>query len=107
MAVKMNKFNKFQKVDYSKIICQDCERKRSETYDNQFYFCCKCKINICPLCYNSRNHINHERMNYDDKWFKCTIHYKDNNSFCNRCKKNLCMMCENNHRNNHNENDLK
>jgi hypothetical protein len=102
--ILINKFNKFQEIDYSKIICQKCEKKRSETFNNQFYYCCECKINICPLC--KPKHNNHEIMNYDDKWFKCNIYNKDNNSFCNKCKKNLCVMCENNHKKNHNENDL-
>ena len=37
-------------IDFSKIICQKCQAKnRSNTYNNDFYRCCKCRINICPL----------------------------------------------------------
>ena len=102
--ILINQFNKIQEIDYSKIICQKCEKKRSETYRNTFYYCCTCKINLCPLCKDKHN--NHTIIDYDDKWFKCTLNNRDINSFCNKCKKNICTMCENNHKKNHNENDL-
>ena len=102
----ISQFNKLQEIDYSKIICQKCGQKRSETYNKQFNYCCECKINLCPLCMSKHDNHKHDIINFDDRWFKCSIYKKDNNSFCKKCKKNICFMCENNHKRNHEENDL-
>jgi hypothetical protein len=102
--ILINQFNKYQEIDYSKIICQKCEKKRSETFNYQFYYCCECKINLCQRCKSTHNNI-HKIINYNDKWFICILHKKEYSSFCNKCKKNICMMCDNNHRNNHTKND--
>ena len=103
--ILINQFNNLQEIDYSEIICQNCSQKRNKTYNNQFYYCCECEINLCPMCKSSHKN-NHKIINYNDKCFKCTKHDKEYGSFCNRCKKNICMMCENNHRNNHKKDDL-
>ena len=50
--ILINQFNKFQEIDYfSEIICQKCDQNnRYNTYNNEFYYCNKCKINLCPIC---------------------------------------------------------
>jgi predicted DNA-binding ArsR family transcriptional regulator len=102
--ILINQFNKFQEIDYSEIICQ-CGQKRNKTFNNQFYFCCECKNNLCPRC-KSIHDNKHKIINYNDKWFICILHKKEYSSFCNKCKKNICIMCDNNHRNNHAKSDL-
>ena len=43
-------------IDISKIICDICKVKnKSQTYNNEFYRCNICKINICPLCKSNHN----------------------------------------------------
>ena len=49
--ILINEFEEIQKIDISKIKCEKCKKKnKNETYNNQFYRCNSCKINICPLC---------------------------------------------------------
>jgi len=44
-------FENTQKIDISKIICNIYNKNnKSKTYNNKFYMCNICKINICPLC---------------------------------------------------------
>ena len=96
--ILINQFNKTQEIDYSKIICQKCNKNnRYNTLKNEFYYCDECKINLCPICKSIHNN-NHRMINYNNKWYKCDIHNKEYNSYCNKCKINICMMCENNHK---------
>jgi len=98
--ILINQFNKFQEIDYSKIICGKCNKNnRYNTYKNEFYYCNLCKINLCPICKSSHNNNNnHGIINYNDKWYKYNIHNKEYYSYCNQCKKNICIMCENTHK---------
>ena len=42
----INEFNKYQELDYSKMICNICNKNnRNNTYNNEFYKCNICKIN--------------------------------------------------------------
>ena len=63
----MNEYENIQKIDISKIICNKCkEKSKDNTYNNEFYYCCSCEMNICPLC-KSIHDKNHNIINYDDK----------------------------------------
>ena len=40
-----------QKIDLSKIICDECNTKNKfNTNNNEFYRCYSCKMNLCPEC---------------------------------------------------------
>ena len=94
--ILLDEFEDKQKMNVSKIICNDCNNtNRSQTYNNVFYKCITCKKDICPLC--KLNHNQHEIINYDKKNFRCDKHNDLYNSYCNKCKLNLCMRCENVH----------
>jgi len=95
--ILINQFNKLQEIDYSKIICQKCEQKRSESFNNDFNYCCECKISLCPLCKCTHDN-NHNLINYNDIWYKCNIHNEKYYCYCNKCRRNICMKCENNHK---------
>ena len=64
--IMFDEFFDFQKIDESKIICDECEgedkNKKSEVNNNKFYKCCKCNINLCPLC--KMKHDNKKTFNY-------------------------------------------
>ena len=95
--ILINEFNKYQELDYSKMICYICNKNnRNNTYNNEFYKCDICKINICPIC-KSKHDNNHKIINYNEKEYKCNIHNEYYYSYCKECKKNICMICENNH----------
>jgi len=62
--ILINKFNKYQKNDYSKIICNNCNKNNlNNTYNNEFYICDICKINLCPIC-KSKHDNNHKIIKY-------------------------------------------
>ena len=97
--ILINKFNEYQKIDYSKIICNNCNKNNiNNTFKNEFYICDICKINLCPLC-KSKHDNKHKIIKYKNKEYKCNIHNEKYISYCNKCKKNICMICENNHNN--------
>jgi len=86
-----------QNIDYSNIVCNKCNKNnRSITYNNEFYYCDICKMNICPICKSTHDN-NHIIINYNDKEFKCNIHNENFISYCNECKRNICMSCEEEH----------
>ena len=66
-------FDKTQMKDESKIICKGCNNSKSEAYDNLFYICKSCKINICPLC-QEKHDKTHNIINYDENNFLCYYH---------------------------------
>ena len=96
--ILLDKYEELQKIDISKIICEECkENKMSNTYDNKFYKCNNCKINLCPLCYSTHNK-EHNIINYDSKDIICNIHKELFISYCNECKINICLSCINKHK---------
>ena len=65
--ILIKEFNKYQEIDYSKMICNIWHKNnRNNTYNNEFYKCDKCKINICPMC-KYKHDNNHKIINYNDK----------------------------------------
>ena len=82
----------FQKINEKKIICKFCQNNKLEAYNNKFYICCKCNINLCPLCKSSHDK-KHIIIDYENKNIFCNqhgeryiIYSKDNN-------KNICDLC--------------
>ena len=65
--ILIDKYENNQKIDLSKIICNECnENNKSNTHNNEFYICNTCNKNICPLC-KSVHDKKHMIINYDDK----------------------------------------
>ena len=100
--ILLNEFEKTQLIDLSKMKCEVCkENDLSNTFNNKFYKCIKCGINICPLCKSSHdkshNIINYELINYI-----CQSHNEIFTKYCNKCKKNICLICENEHKGHNN-----
>ena len=49
--ISFEEFEEIEKIDDMKIICDKCkEVNKGNTYENIFYRCNTCKMNICPLC---------------------------------------------------------
>ena len=95
----LNEFENIEKIDISKIICDNCKTKnKSNSYNHQFYRCNLCKINLCPLCKSNHN-PNHKIINYDNKNYICEIHDVNYIKYCKDCKLNICIYCPKEHKN--------
>ena len=80
-------------VDLSQIKCNNCKDKnKGNAFNNTFYRCITCKINICPLC-KSFHDKSHKIIDYDNKNFICEKHYMNYIKYCKGCKLNICMKC--------------
>ena len=98
-GLTFEKYIEIQKLDETKIICDSCENtNKAYTYENKFYKCLSCKMNLCPIC-KSHHDKSHGIILYDEKDFNCQIHNDIYNSYCNNCKKNICIECEHEHDN--------
>ena len=95
--ILLNEYKSTQKVDISKIKCEKCKiNNKGNSYENMFFICCSCNINLCPLCKNEHDK-SHNIINYDDKNYICINHNQRFNSYCETCRKNLCLFCEKEH----------
>ena len=95
----LDKFEKIQNIDISKVICQKCgENNKGNAYKNIFYTCLNCNLNLCPLCHSSHD-ISHKVINYDFKNYICNKHCENFSKFCTNCKEDICINCENEHKN--------
>ena len=93
----MKDFEKKQKIDESKIICNICKQQnKSNSFDKEFFICLNYKKNLFPLC-KSFHDINHNIIKYEQKNYICFEHEDNYSSYCYTCKKNLCSTCENEH----------
>ena len=57
--ISINEFERTQMINITKIKCVNCGDNKSNTYNNIFYKCNECKIDICPRCQLKldKNHI--------------------------------------------------
>ena len=95
----LNEFERTQNIDLSKIICNICnEETKDNTYNNLFYRCLECGINICPLC-KPKHDKSHKIINYDKKNYICIEHNERYKYYCPQCKLNICQYCESKHKN--------
>ena len=62
-----------QKNDLSKILCSQCNKNKDKVFKKEFYYCCSCDINLCPLCRSIHNK-NHNFIKYEDKNYICKKH---------------------------------
>ena len=96
--ILLNEYQNMENIDISKVVCNKCNIKnKSNTYNNEFYRCNICKINLCPLCKSNHNN-NHKIINYDYKNYICEMHNKEYNKYCKDCKLNLCTLCFKEHK---------
>ena len=95
--ILLNDYNKYQTIDISSIICEDCKvENKSNVFGNKFYICIFCKKNLCPLC-KSKHNKSHDIIDYGQKDYICIIHNEKFSSYCKKCKLNLCIECESTH----------
>ena len=96
--ILLNEFENMLNMNLSNIICNICKNANKEnTYNNEFYKCLNCIINICPLC--KLNHDKtHHIINYDYKSFICKKHNNTYNKYCYDCKEDICISCEDSHK---------
>ena len=98
-----NEFENTQLIDLTKIKCGICKEKdKSNTYNNEFYKCYECNINLCPLCKAKHNNT-HNIYNYDKINYICIKHNEPFTNYCNQCNINICYLCEEEH----NKHDMK
>ena len=63
--INLNEYE--NKIDISKIKCDKCKNKnKSNTFNNEFYICYECNMNLCPLCKSIHDNT-HSIINYDYK----------------------------------------
>ena len=94
----INEYDETQDINISNIKCNKCNNNKGNTYNNEFYKCINCNINICPIC-KSNHKNNHNIINYDKRYIICNIHNESYFGYCNECKKNICTYCEDEHDN--------
>ena len=97
----LKNFENTQKIDISKIICDECKtNNKANSYKNLFYRCNNCKINLCIQCQNKHQNINptHNFINYDDKNYICELHNEKFGAYCKTCEKNICLFCKKQHK---------
>ena len=93
-AILLNQYNITTHIEESEIKCGKCkENNKGESYNNLFYICLNCKINLCPLC-KASHEKEHHIINYDDKNYICEKHNELFNYYCYSCKKNMHIMRE-------------
>ena len=97
--IYFDKLDETQTIDISKIICKICKKfNKAKSFNNIFYKCITCKIDLCLLC-KSQHEKNHNIINYDDHNYICEQHNKTYIAYCDDCKQNICTLCEQNHKN--------
>ena len=96
--IKLDEFNNKQIIDISQIKCDKCKNNsKSNTFNNEFYICCECNMNLCPLC-KSIHDKNHSIINYDYKNYICNKHNETLFRYCENCNIDLCLSCINEHK---------
>ena len=102
--ILINKYEDIQKIDLSKIICNQCNENNKSNSHNKFYICNSWNKNVCPLC-KSKHDNNHIIIKYDDKNYICKKHKDSFIKYYKKCNENICILYENEH-NNHEMIDL-
>ena len=97
-GISLNELEKTQMINIKNIECNICKEKNKYiTYNNEFYKCSECNINICPLC-KLKHNKEHNIINYDKINYICNKHEGEFfTNYCNKCKINICSLCEKEH----------
>ena len=88
-----------QTINELEIKCNICNNMKY-LYNDKFY-CCSCNIYICSLCANDKSHKEHNKIEYNRRFYICNQHGKEFKLYCNICNSNLCTKCEEEHNKNH------
>ena len=96
--LSLNDFNKTQII--KDISCNECCKVKMEGYNNQFYKCYTCNMNLCPLCVLNHNK-DHIIIDYALKNYICKTHGQRYILYCKECGKNLCNLCGQEHNKSH------
>ena len=97
--INLKEYENNQFIDISKIKCDICKNKnKSNTFNNEFYICYECNMNLCPLC-KSIHDQTHSIINYDNKDYVCNKHNEAFVKYCNNCNIDMCLSCFNEHKN--------
>ena len=92
--IKIKDFPSNQKINISKIICENCSFKNMGNCPNkEFYKCLSCNKNICLLCKQNHN-SNHDIIKYDIKNYICIKHNENFIKYCKDCNINICFSCD-------------
>ena len=91
--ISFDEFEKTQMINISKIKCGLCGENKSNTYNNLFYKCYECKIDICPRCQLNHVKTNHIIIDYDKSSYICNKHEEPFTSYYKKCNKNICLIC--------------
>ena len=105
--INIKDFPLTQKINNSKIVCAECKvRNKGNSPCDEFYTCIDCapKI-ICSLC-KPKHEPKHKIINYIQKDYICTKHYKPFIKYCTHCNKNICTLCEGEHTGHENIEDI-
>ena len=95
--ILFNNFEKTQMINLTSIKCGICkEKNKHNTYNNKFYKCYECNMDICPLC-KLKHNKEHNIINYDKIHFICNKHGEILINYCTECRVNICSMCEKEH----------
>ena len=87
-------------VNHTKICCSNCKKNKNEVFNQEFYTCLDCKINLCPLC-NLDHNKKHNILKYDMINYTCLTHLEKYLVYCKDCDKNLCGLCVIDHNRSH------
>ena len=93
--MKLNDYINLQNNDLSKIKCDKC-KNNSNSLNDIFYICNKCKQILCCLC-KSNHDKNHPMFYYNLNNSLCMKHNNIFIKYCEDCKLNLCSSCINDH----------
>ena len=90
--IPFKEFENKQMINLDNIKCGVCkDNNKSNSYQNEFFKCYECNLNLCPLC-RTKHDKNHNIYNYDKLHFTCTKHNEPFTNFCNTCNKNICEL---------------
>lgn len=97
--IKYEDFMDTQKYDETTILCGNCkERSKAEAFNNKFFSCIKCQMNLCAIC-KSHHDKSHNIVDYGSQYYICNTHNETYFKYCQDCNVDLCLSCELEHEN--------
>ena len=91
--ILLSEFMETQNKGLSKIKCDKCLiNNKNNSYNNEFYRCLKCRINLCFQCKNIHDK-KHKIVDSQIIYYICETHNYSYINYCKKCKKNLCIAC--------------
>ena len=91
-------FKNTQKINISKIICNDCkDTNMGNVHNYEFYKCLTCRNNVCLICQTYKHNKSHILIKYEQKNYICPKHNYVFFQYCKKCKINMCLFCNEEH----------